>query len=153
MAISLSVEATVTAIWDFSRCSAVGLITYSPSTYPTETPEIGPFHGISEMDRAAEVPTMAAISGEQSGSTDMTVHTTDTSFLISLGNRGRIGRSMTREVRMALSLGRPSLFRKEPGILPTAYSFSSKSTDSGKKSMPSLGLAEAVTATFTTVSP
>ena len=40
------------------------------------------------MDRAAEVPTMAAISGEQSGSTDMTVHTTDTSFLISLGNRG-----------------------------------------------------------------
>ena len=110
-------------------------------------------YGIVGLALLMVVLAMAAISGEQSGSTDMTVHTTDTSFLISLGNRGRIGRSMTREVRMALSLGRPSLFRKEPGILPTAYSFSSKSTDSGKKSMPSLGLAEAVTATFTTVSP
>ena len=50
-------------------------------------------------------------------------------------------------------LGRPSLFKKEPGILPTEYSFSSKSTERGKKSMPSRGLAEAVAATWTTVSP
>ena len=42
---------------------------------------------------------------------------------------------------------------KEPGMRPTAYSFSSKSTDRGKKSMPSRGRAEAVTATSTEVSP
>ena len=74
---------------------------------------------MSEIERAQEVPIMAVISGEQSGSTDMTVQTTETSFLISLGKRGRMGRSITREVRIALSLGRPSLLRKEPGILPT----------------------------------
>ena len=90
---------------------------------------------------------MAAISGEQSGSTDITVQTTETSLRMSFGNSGRMGRSITREAKTAFSEGRPSRFKNEPGILPTAYSFSSKSTESGKKSMPSRGLAEAVTAT------
>ena len=36
---------------------------------------------------------------------------------------------------------------------PTAYSFSSKSTDRGKKSTPSRGRGETVTATMTVVSP
>ena len=119
IAMRLSVDATVTAISDFSFSAEVGLITYSPSTRPTLTPEIGPFHGISEMLSAIDVPTIAAISGEQSGSTDITVQTTEQSFLISLGKRGRIGRSITRETRIALSDGLPSLLRKEPGILPT----------------------------------
>jgi len=105
------------------------------------------------MLSAIEVPTIAAISGEQSGSTDITVHTTETSLRISFGKRGRIGLSITRETRIAFSLGRPSLFKNEPGILPTAYIFSSKSTDKGKKSIPSRGSVEAVTATLTTVSP
>lgn len=72
------------------------------------TPEIGPSHGILEMEMAMEVPIMAVISGAQSGSTDMTVQTTDTSLRMSLGKRGRTGRSMTREVKMAFSLGRLS---------------------------------------------
>ena len=100
-------------------CSAVGLMIYSPSTMPTETPEMGPFQGMSEMESAIEVPTMAAISGEQSRSTLITVQTMDTSLRISLGNSGRMGRSITRLVRTAFSLGRPSRFRNEPGILPT----------------------------------
>ena len=66
MATFFSVEATVTAIWDLAFCSAVGLMTNSPSTYPTDTPEIGPFQGMSEMVMAVETPIMAAISGEQS---------------------------------------------------------------------------------------
>ena len=41
----------------------------------------------------------------------------------------------------------------EPGIFPTEYNFSSKSTDSGKKSIPSFGSFDAVTFTITTVSP
>ena len=93
---------------------------YSPSINPTDTPEIGPFHGMSEMVSAMEVPTMAAISGRQSWSTLITVQTTETSLRMSFGNSGRIGRSITRDVKIALSLGRPSLLRKEPGILPTA---------------------------------
>ena len=119
MGIFFSVEATVTAILDFSRCSAVGLMTYSPSTIPTETALMGPFHGISEIERAIEVPIMAVISGEQSGSTLMTVATMETSLRISLGKSGRMGLSITREARIAFSLGLPSRFMKEPGILPT----------------------------------
>ncbi len=153
MAIRWDVEATVTAISLTLRCSAFGFITNSPSISPTDTPEIGPLQGISEIVRAMEVPTIAAISGEQSWSTDITVHTIATSFLMSLGNSGRMGLSIMRQTRVAFSLGRPSLFKKEPGILPTEYSFSSKSTESGKKSMPSRGFAEAVAATCTTVSP
>ena len=74
-------------------------------------PPIGPFHGISEMETAIEAPIIAMISGCVSGSTARTVITIATSFLISLGNRGRIGRSTTREFSIAFSLGLPSLFK------------------------------------------
>jgi len=62
-------------------------------------------------------------------------------------------RSMTRLASTAGREGCPSRRIKEPGIRPTAYSFSSKSTDRGKKSTPSLGRGAAVTATSTEVSP
>ena len=91
-----------------------------PSTSPTNTPEIGPSHGISEILSAMEVPIIAVISGEQSSSTDITVHTTETSLRMSFGNSGRIGLSITRDARIALSEGLPSRFENEPGILPTA---------------------------------
>lgn len=64
-----------------------------------------------------------------------------------------MGRSMTREVKMAFSDAFPSLLLKPPGIFPTAYNFSSYSTLRGKKSIPSLGLSEAVAVANTTVSP
>lgn len=94
-------------------------MTYSPSIRPTLTPEIGPSHGISEMDSAMETPSIAAISGWQSGSTDITVATTLTSFLMSLGNKGRMGLSITLDARVAFSLALPSRRWNEPGILPT----------------------------------
>ena len=64
-----------------------------------------------------------------------------------------MGRSMTRLVRMPFSPGRPSRRLKLPGMRPTAYSFSSKSTLRGKKSMPSRGRGAAVTQHSTLVSP
>ena len=120
-----SVEETVRLRSDTARCSRVGLMIISPSTSPTFTLEIGPAHGISEIAIAADTPIAAATSGEQSGSTDITVATTEQSFLISFGKSGRIGRSMQREASMAFSLALPSRLVKEPGRRPTAYIFSS----------------------------
>ena len=114
---------------------------------------MGPSHGISEMLMATETPIIAVISGEQSGSTDITVATTPTSLRISFGNSGRIGRSITREASVAFSEALPSRRRNEPGIRPTEYSFSSKSTESGKKSTPSRGFADMVAVQSTSVSP
>ena len=59
-----------------SACSAVGLITSLPSTFPTITPLTGPSKGIFEIPKHKLVPNSAAISGELSGSTDNTVLTT-----------------------------------------------------------------------------
>ncbi len=149
----LPVETTVTSRSLTLRCSLSGLSTSLPSTRPTFRAPTGPFQGMSEMARAAEVPIRAAISGEQSWSTLMTVAMMDTSLRKSEGNRGRMGRSMTRLVRMPFSPGRPSRRLKEPGMRPTEYSFSSKSTLRGKKSMPSRGRGAAVTQQSTRVSP
>ena len=120
-----AVEATVSVRSVFSLCSSVGLRTISPSTRPTFTDEIGPSHGISETAIAAETPIAAVTSGEQSGSTLITVATTEQSFLKSLGKSGRIGLSIHLLVRIAFSPALPSRRRNDPGILPTAYIFSS----------------------------
>ena len=69
------------------------------------------------------------------------------------GNEGRSGRSMSRAVRIARSLARPSRRKNEPGIFPAAYIRSSMSTVSGKKSCPSRTLRAAVAVTSTMVSP
>ena len=69
---------------------------------------------------AIDEPTMPHTSGGISGSTESAVQTTVTSLNSPLGNSGRMGRSIRRDVRMALSLPRPSLLLKLPGILPTA---------------------------------
>jgi len=148
-----AVPATVSASSEASRCSSVGLTMYSPSMKPTLTPLIGPAHGISLIASAAEEPIIAGMSGELFVSTDMTVATTDTSCRMPFGNSGRSGRSMSREVRMAFSAGRPSRRFQLPGMWPTAYSFSSKSTLSGKKSMPGRGVSETVQFVSTHVSP
>ena len=59
---------------------------------------------------------------------------------------------MKRETKISRSESRPSRLKKPPGIFPAAEVFSTKSTVSGKKSMPSRGLAvHAVTRTL--VSP
>ena len=76
----LRVETTVTSRSLTLRCSLSGLKTSLPSTRPTFSAPTGPFQGMSEMARAAEVPIRAAISGEQSWSTLMTVAMIETSL-------------------------------------------------------------------------
>src|SRR5205823_1205079 len=58
-----------------------------------------------------------------------------------------------RAERIAVSDGRPSRRKKDPGILPAAYMRSSTSTVSGKKSMPSRTPGAAFAVASTTVSP
>ena len=128
------VPATSKLIKLLSISSGPALIVNSPSIKPTLTPAIGPLKGISETHNAREAPNIAAISGEACWSTDKTVLTTCTSFLNPSANNGRIGLSIILAVKVPCSLGRPSLFRNPPGILPTEYNFSSYVTVSGKKS-------------------
>ncbi len=73
-----------------------------------------------EIDRAKDAPLIANISGKLSGSTDITVQITCTSFLYPLGNSGLIGLSMALADNIAFSVGLPSLLINPPGILPTA---------------------------------
>ena len=55
---------------------------------------------------------------------------------------------MKRDTRTSRSARRPSRLKKPPGILPAAANFSTKSTVSGKKSMPGRGFeCTAVTST------
>src|SRR5215213_5053028 len=79
--------------------------------------------------------------------------TTWTSLRRPLAKVGRSGRSISRQVRIASSDGRPSRRKNEPGILPIAYMRSSTSTVSGKKSNWSLGWRPAVVADSSVVSP
>jgi len=70
--------------------------------------------------RHVRVPIIAAMSGLFSMSWETTVQMTWVSHLKPFGNSGRIGRSIRRDVRVSLSPGRFSLFKKPPGILPAA---------------------------------
>ena len=87
--------------------------------------------------RAALAALMARTSCGFSRSAPRTVMTTWVSLRYPSAKLGRRGRSMRRAVRMAVSAGRPSRRKNEPGILPAAYMRSSTSTVRGKKSMPS----------------
>src|SRR5215471_19235365 len=60
---------------------------------------------------------------------------------------------MSRQVRMARSVGRPSRRKKLPGMRPAAYMRSSTSTVRGKKSMPSRIEWAALAVTSTSVRP
>ena len=115
-----SVPATVNLNLLFFLCSSVGFMIISSFTYPTWTAAVGPAHGISDIERAADVPIFAHTSGLQSWSIESTVLTTHTSFLKSCGNNGLIGLSIALDINIALSAGFPSLLLKLPGILPTA---------------------------------
>ncbi len=131
----------------------LGLIINLSSIKPTTTLPVGPEKGMSLIDSAMLLPSIASGSGITSGSTDSAVATIETSLKKPSGNNGLNGLSINLLVKTAWSDGRPSLFLKPPGILPTEYIFSSKSTLSGKKSCPSRGLLFIVALTITTVSP
>ena len=103
--------------------------------------------------RAAEAALMASTSWGFTWSAPKIVPTTWTSLRNPSGNDGRRGRSISRQVRMAWSVARPSRRKNEPGILPAAYIRSSMSTVRGKKSVPSRTERDAVAVTSTMVSP
>ena len=66
--------------------------------YPTRAPPTGPLNGIPDIDKAAETPIIATISGSIFFSAEMTVQTTCTLFLKPSGKSGLIGRSIRRDV-------------------------------------------------------
>ena len=135
-----------------ASCSWVGNATHWPLIRATRTPPIGPENGSPASRVDSEAALMATTSYRCSGLSARIVSTTCTSLRRPLTNEGRSGRSISRQVRMASSDGRPSRRKKEPGIRPSAYIRSSTSTVSGKKSSPSLGCLPAVVADRTTVS-
>ena len=77
-----------------------------------------------EIVSAAEAPTIATMSGSFSRSWARTVLDHLRLVAEALGNSGRIGRSIRREVSVSFSDGRPSRLKKPPGILPAAKVFS-----------------------------
>ncbi len=102
-------------------------------TIPTLIVLIGPFHGIFEIDKAAEVAILASISGSFSPSTESTLIITWISFFSSFGKSGLIDLSIRRAVKIASSVGLPSLFTHLlPFIRPPAYNLSTYSTLNGK---------------------
>ena len=75
---------------------------------------------MSDMVKAADAPIMAIMSYGLVVSDDSGVVTTWTSFRKSFGNRGRIGRSVSRAIRIEWVEGLPSRLKKLPGIFPRA---------------------------------
>ena len=81
---------------------------------------MGPENGMPDSATAAEEPIMASTSGSFSSSAETTRLMTWSSLRKALGNRGRSGRSMSRQVSVSFSSGRPSRLKKPPGIRPPA---------------------------------
>ena len=139
--------------------SLVGFATNSPLMRPTLRAPTGPFQGMSETMRAAEAPRIDRTSASCFPSAEKSVETICTSLLNPSGKRGLSGRSVILAVRISFSVGRPSRLKYPPGIFPAAAKRSRYSTESGKKSIPSLGAAaQAQTRTvvppcFTTTEP
>ena len=79
-----------------------------------------PLKGMPDTASAADAPSIAGMSGSISLFKDITVAITCTSFVKPVGTKGRKGRSISREVKVSFSVGRPSRLKKPPGILPPA---------------------------------
>ncbi len=118
--------ATVRLSWFSAPCSTdqVGLSTSLPSTRPMRhMPSVWPL-GIELSARAAKLAIAASTSGSFSRSEDSTCDITWTSLRKPSGNIGRIDRSMMRQARISLVVGRPSRLKKPPGMKPPAAVFS-----------------------------
>ncbi len=105
---------------DLSRSALVGFRTSFPSSRPTRTAPTGEWNGTVEQVRATEAPFIARMSASFWPSAERTKAMICVSWLKPLGKRGRIGRSMRREVRISFSVGRPSRLNQPPGIRPAA---------------------------------
>ena len=73
-----------------------------------------------DIASAAEDAIIDKISASFSLSYEITVGKSWTSFLKSSGNKGLIGLSINREIRVSLSVGLASLLKYPPGIFPAA---------------------------------
>ena len=102
------VPATTRSSWLSDISSICGLSTYSLLMKPTRAPPTGPMNGAPESVSAAEAATIATMSGSFSRSCDSVVMMTWVSQRQPSANSGRIGRSMSREVNVSFSVGRPS---------------------------------------------
>ena len=91
-----------------------------PPSKPTRQLPIGPINGAPDKVNAADAAIIATISGSLTRSCDKTVNVILTSCLKPGINNGRIGRSIKRAVNVSFSVGRASLLKKPPGILPAA---------------------------------
>ncbi len=89
-----------------------------PSISATRTPATGPENGSPEIWVDADAALIASTSYSSSGFSAMTVMTTWTSLRRPALKVGRSGRSISRQVRMASSDGRPSRRKNEPGMRP-----------------------------------
>ena len=145
--------ATTSSNTESSISSYVGKGIHSPSLSARRTPATGPSKGIELTIRAADAPLRAMMSNGFSSSTESVVITTWVSQRYPSLKEGRRGRSTRRQARIPCSLGRPSLRKNDPGMRPAAYIRSSKSTVSGKKSIPSRTHLLAVAVTSISVSP
>ena len=115
-----SVPAITTSSVEAVRCSVVGLTTNWPSIWPTRTAPTGPSNGMPDRQSAAEAPFIASTSGSFSWSPEMTRQMTCTSFAKPAGKSGRIGRSISRDVRVSFLTGAPSRLKYPPGMRPPA---------------------------------
>jgi len=106
-----------------------------------------------ERASAAEAPFIAKMSGSFCASAEIARQMTWTSLRKPSGNRGRMGRSISRDVRVSFFEGAPSLLKYPPGIRPPAYMRSRYSTVSGKKSWASFAVFAATQVARTIVPP
>ena len=135
-----------------SSWGCVGNATHWSLISATRTPPIGPAKGRPASWVDMDAALIATTSYRCSGFSARIVSTIWISLRRPLTKDGRSGRSISRQVRIASSDGRPSRRKNEPGMRPIAYIRSSTSTVSGKKSSPSLGCLDADVADRTTVS-
>ena len=124
MTIVLSVEATIRSRSLSFISPAVGRATYLSLTRPSLTAPMGPMNGTCERIKEAEAPMIERTSASFSRSAEIGPAWIWTSSRNPSGKRGRIGRSMRREERISLVVGRPSRLMKPPGNLPAEYTFS-----------------------------
>ena len=124
MTTAFSVLETIRSRSLFSSSSAVGNATNLPSTRPSRIEPTGPRNGTRASKSAAEAPIIDGTSASFCRSAEIGPAWICTSSRYHSGKSGRIGRSISREVRISLVVGRPSRLMKPPGNLPAEYVFS-----------------------------
>ena len=115
-----SVAATTRSSVLRSRSAKGGFTTRRPSICPMRTAPNGPRNGSPATSTAADAPFIARMPGSFSWSDEIASTISWISFLKPLGKSGRSGRSISREVRISFSAGRPSRLKKPPGMRPPA---------------------------------